>query len=118
MAKNPNFAETISRSLVERSSELKAVPKAVPQKTGPAEKNVLQPIPQAEERKFKINDPEEETPTQLLDSGVRIEGKRKSSKKIKTINFDEDLIEKIETLAKEQHISCSAVINQILRQVM
>lgn len=60
----------------------------------------------------------EPQPTELLGSGILIAGKRGTSRQPRTVNFEEDLLKKVETLAKEHNISFSAVINQVLRQVL
>lgn len=78
----------------------------------------------AEEKKETIEDntlteTKEPPKTELSGKGaIVINGKGKREKIARTINFDNDLLEKVIKISKDNGISVSEVINQILKQVL
>ncbi len=53
-----------------------------------------------------------------LKQGIVINGKKSNEKLPRTIYFEKSVIDKVIVIAKENNLSVSAVINQILKQVL
>ena len=53
-----------------------------------------------------------------LKQGIVINGKKNNEKLPRTIYFEKSVIDKVIVIAKENNLSVSAVINQILKQVL
>ncbi len=124
MAKK-NFSGILEESLQGRNTKVKEVkePETVVVAEEPVKEEVVADVPAVKEENIseqqKLNLSKlEPQPTELLGSGILIAGKRGTTRQPRTVNFEEDLLKKVESLAKEHNISFSAVINQVLRQVL
>ncbi len=123
MAKK-NYSELLNRSLNGRDSapeEETVIKEERPEQKDVSEKEEdikqKQPEENPAEQKFNLAKLEPQ-PSELLGSGIVIAGKRGAIRQARTVNFEEDLLKKIDEIAKDHNISFSAVINQILRQVL
>lgn len=93
MAKK-NFSEMMEASMRGREEEI-----------------VPEPIQAKEIPNPPVKEPE-------LISGITINGKKYSRKQTKSVNLEKEIWDKLERIAKDNNLSVSSVLNQILEQAL
>lgn len=125
-----NFSSMLNESIQGRKQDTpkpENVPEEVKEQSVPA----AEEAPKTEEPKLPMPEPEEaakdlpsalpaqeDSKKELLRAGIVINGRIGVERQQRSVNFERDVLDRVEQLAKDNHLSFSAVINQILRQVL
>ncbi len=125
-----NFSSMLNESIQGRKQDAPK-PENTPEEVKEQSAPVAEETPQTEEP--KLPEPEieeaakdlpsalptqEESKKELLRAGIVINGRIGVERQQRAVNFERDVLDRVEQLAKDNHLSFSAVINQILRQVL
>ena len=125
-----NFSSMLNESIQGRKQDApkpENVPEEVKEQSAPAAEEAQKaedpklPMPEPEEAAKDLPSAlpaQEDSKKELLRAGIVINGRIGVERQQRSVNFERDVLDRVEQLAKDNHLSFSAVINQILRQVL